>query len=129
MKIAFALGALLCGAGAGAALAQDAALNAQDIQSEIIGKRIYLATPFGGEFPLNYLASGEVNGDGEALGLGQFMQPEDTGQWWIDGNRLCQQFQVWYDGEPMCFDLAWIGENELSWVRDNGETGTARIEG
>lgn len=114
---------------AGPALAQDQALTGAEIQSEIIGKRIYLATPFGGEFPLNYLTSGEVNGDGEALGLGRFVQPEDTGQWWIDGNRLCQQFQVWYDGEPMCFDLAWTGPSELYWVRDNGETGTARIEG
>lgn len=104
-------------------------LTATDIQSEIIGKRIYLATPFGGEFPLNYLPTGEVNGDGQALGLGRFIQPEDVGRWWIDGDRLCQQFQVWYDGEAMCFDLAWIGPSQLSWVRNNGETGTARIEG
>ena len=102
-------------------------LSARDINTNIIGKRIYLATPFGGEFPLNYLPSGEVTGDGEVLGLGRFLQPQDRGRWWVDADRLCQQFETWYDGKPMCFELSWIGPDQVSWVRDNGEKGTARI--
>ncbi|WP_246018245.1 hypothetical protein [Pelagibacterium montanilacus] len=112
---------------AGPALAQQ--LSEAEIRSEIIGKRIYLAAPLGGEFPLNYLRSGEVNGDGEALGLGAFIQPRDTGRWWIEAGRLCQQFQTWYDGQPLCFVLSWTGPDSVTWVGDNGETGTARIEG
>ncbi len=127
MRIAIAVIALAV-AGTGA-VAQSGLLTASDIESEIIGKRIYLATPFGGEFPLYYQASGQVTGDGEALGLGQYMKPQDAGQWWIDGDRLCQQFQTWYEGKAMCFELSWTGPGQVNWVRDNGETGTARIEG
>ena len=101
--------------------------SANEIRSDIIGRTIYLATPFGGEFPLNYRPSGRVDGDGEAVGLGRWVQPQDAGRWWIDGNRLCQQFDNWYDGAPMCFDLTRTGSQTLRWVRDNGESGRARI--
>ncbi len=103
--------------------------SANDIRSDIIGRTIYLATPFGGEFPLNYRPGGRVDGDGEAIGLGRWVQPQDAGRWWIDGNRLCQQFDNWYNGAPMCFDLTRTGGQTLRWVRDNGETGNARIGG
>jgi hypothetical protein len=101
--------------------------SANDIERQIIGRTIYLATPLGGEFPLNYRRGGQVDGNGEALGLGRWVKPNDEGRWWIDGNRLCQQFQSWYDGQAMCFDLTSTGERTLRWVRDNGERGTARI--
>lgn len=109
--------------------AHAAAFSASDIRSDIIGRTIYLATPFGGEFPLNYRQGGQVDGDGEALGLGRWVQPNDTGRWWIDGNRLCQQFQNWYDGTPMCFTLTRTGDRTLNWLRDNGKSGSARIGG
>jgi len=102
-------------------------LKEADIRSQIIGKTIYLAAPMGGEFPLNYHTSGEVDGSGKALGLGKFIQPTDRGHWWIQSDKLCQQFKVWYDGSKMCFDLTQAGENKVKWVRDNGESGTARI--
>ena len=102
-------------------------MSGDDIRRDIVGRNILLATPFGGEFPLNYRPGGRVDGDGEALGLGRFLAPRDTGRWWIDGDRLCQQFRSWYDGAPMCFRLTRTGPRALNWVRDNGETGTARI--
>jgi hypothetical protein len=98
-----------------------------DIQKMIVGKRIYLAAPMGGEFPLNYRRSGVVDGSGEAVGLGRLAKPKDTGKWWIKGDRLCQQFTSWYKGAPMCFELIRTGETTLKWIRDNGQTGTARI--
>lgn len=101
--------------------------DAAEIKQSIIGKRIYLAVPFGGEFPLNYRANGQVDGSGEALGLGKLAKPSDTGRWWIDGDRLCQKFTSWYKGEPMCFELERISGNTLKWTRNNGQTGTARI--
>lgn len=107
--------------------AHASAFSAGEIRSNIIGHTIYLATPFGGEFPLNYRPGGQVDGDGEALGIGRWVQPNDTGRWWIDGNRLCQQFDNWYNGSPMCFTLTRTGERSLDWLRDNGESGTARI--
>lgn len=110
-----------------AAPASAATLDGDAIRDNVVGRSVFLATPFGGEFPLNYRRSGRVDGDGEALGLGRFVRPQDTGRWWIRDNRLCQQFNTWYDGAPMCFELTRIGPNRLRWVRDNGETGTARI--
>lgn len=107
--------------------ASEQSYSSNEIQSMIIGKRIYLATPMGGEFPLNYRKNGVVDGSGEALGLGRFVKPNDTGKWWIKGDRLCQQFQTWYKGAPMCFELYKTGSKTLRWVRDNGQVGTARI--
>ncbi|MBW8318270.1 MAG: hypothetical protein K0M47_02505 [Rhizobium sp.] len=101
--------------------------DAAEIKQSVIGKRIYLAVPFGGEFPLNYRLDGQVDGSGEALGLGRLAKPSDTGRWWIDGNRLCQKFTTRYKGEPMCFALERFSDNKLKWTRNNGQTGTARI--
>lgn len=114
--------------GAGSAFATSGPLDAAGIQSTVGGKRIYLSTPFGGEFPLNYRTGGVVDGDGEALGLGKMMAPTDSGRWWIDGNRLCQQWQEWYDGRTFCFTLTRTGAKSLRWLRDDGLAGTARIE-
>lgn len=123
-----AAAALLGSLMAGPALATTQALDGKGIEATVGGKRIYLATPFGGEFPLNYRAGGVVDGDGEALGLGKMMAPKDRGRWWIDGNELCQQWQTWYDGKAHCFTLTRTGEKTLRWVRDDGMSGTARIE-
>jgi hypothetical protein len=102
-------------------------MSAKDIEQTIRGKRIYLQTPFGGEFPLFYDRNGVVDGSGEALGLGRFMAPTDSGRWWIDGNRLCQQWQEWYDGKRHCFELTRTGDTTLYWKRDDGLEGEARI--
>ncbi len=102
-------------------------LRDQDIKRDVVGRTIYLAAPLGGEFPLNYRPSGVVDGNGEALGLGRFIKPNDTGRWWIQSNQLCQKFTTWYNGSPMCFKLTRVGPDRLKWVRDNGQTGIARI--
>jgi hypothetical protein len=102
-------------------------LAESDIREKISGKRIFLAVPLGGEFPLFYRKDGRVDGTGEAVGLGRLARPTDSGRWWVNGNRLCQQWQTWYDGKRMCFQLIHLGGNRLRWNQDNGETGLARI--
>ncbi|MFB2549612.1 hypothetical protein [Ensifer soli] len=109
------------------AVADNGRLTGEDIREAVVGRTVYLAAPLGGEFPLNYRPSGVVDGNGTALGLGKFIQPTDKGKWWIAGDRLCQQFKVWYKGSKMCFTLQSAGPNRVKWVRDNGETGVARI--
>ena len=111
---------------AGGSHAADALLEA-DIRREIIGRTIYLAAPLGGEFPLTYRPSGVVDGDGTAVGLGKFIKPDDNGRWWIEADRLCQQFTVWYKGAAMCFELTKVGVDRVKWLRDYGESGIARI--
>jgi hypothetical protein len=132
-RAGFVAGALIVAivsSGAAAMVADASAqpLGGPQIEQAIGGKRVYLATPFGGEFPLNYRAGGVVDGDGEALGLGKAMAPRDKGRWWIDGDRLCQRWQEWYDGKPFCFTLQKTGPRTLRWRRDDGLEGRARIE-
>jgi hypothetical protein len=108
--------------------ASAAELSAGDIKKTIGGKKVMLKTRWGG-FPLTYSKSGNVTGDGSALGLARFFAPKETGRWWVSGNQLCQQFPTWYDGKSLCFTLARTGENTLKWVREDGYSGTATIKG
>lgn len=97
------------------------------IKQLISGKRIYLAAPVGGEFPLFYRADGQVDGSGEAVGLGRFMKPRDKGRWWVSGKNLCQKWESWYEGKTICFTLTDLGGSKVRWVQDNGDSGVARI--
>lgn len=117
----FAIGVLIQPAGA------SSMMTGSEIKAAVSGKRIFLKTPFGGEFPLYYRGNGKVDGSGKAIGLGRFMKPADSGRWWVQGNRLCQQWQSWYDGKRFCFTLAERGEDTLLWTRDDGLSGRARI--
>ncbi|WP_198586046.1 hypothetical protein [Pararhizobium haloflavum] len=109
------------------ALAQD--MSGEQLESLVSGKRVYLQTPYGGEFPLVYASDGSVTGDGSDLGLARFFAPRETGNWWVDGANLCQQFPTWYEGEASCFTIEKTGDNTINWQRDDGQSGTARIEG
>ena len=102
-------------------------LDGKSVRDLISGKRIYLSVPLGGELPLYYRKDGQVDGSGEAAGLGRFLKPTDSGRWWIDGNRLCQKWRTWYDGRVFCFTLAPAGRDKVAWMRDDGEKGVARI--
>ena len=93
----------------------------------VSGRRIYLATPLGGEFPMNYYRDGRLDAQGEASGLGRWARPQDSGRWWVDGSRLCQKWTSWYDGRTFCFVLRPVDEKRLAWERDDGLSGIARI--
>src|SRR5262249_41474960 len=107
------------------ALALAEVMTANDIRSDIIGRTMYVATPLGGELPLNYRTSGQLEGTGRALGFAAFGKPTDTGKWWIKDNKLCQQFQTWYQGNTNCYILERAGADRVRWTRDNGQKGTA----
>ncbi|GGH20412.1 hypothetical protein GCM10007036_23960 [Alsobacter metallidurans] len=113
--------------GQGAALASGPKLNGADLEKAVAGKRVFLAVPLGGEFPLFYRADGRVDGSGEAVGLGRFLKPNDSGRWWVSGEKLCQKWQNWYDGRTFCFTLSRQGPDKLAWVRDDGTSGVARV--
>ena len=103
------------------------ALEGAALNSFVGGRHIYLAVPVGGEIPLLYRRGGQVEGSGEAAGLGKYMTPKDKGRWWVSGNRLCQKWQKWYDGRTFCFTVDKISENRIRWVRDDGKSGVARV--
>lgn len=124
LRVLLAVAALLAPA---AAIGQPADLSGPEIRGLIAGKRVYLATPFGGEFPLFYKTNGAVDGSGEAVGLGRYMRPTDSGRWWIAGDRLCQKWTSWYDGRQFCFTLRQGKGSRLFWTRDDGLSGRARV--
>jgi len=99
----------------------------KSIASTVAGRRIYLSVPFGGEFPLYYQKDGRVDGSGEAIGLGKYLSPTDSGKWWVNDNKLCQQWSQWYDGKVFCFKLEKLPDDKLIWRRDDGYEGVARI--
>ena len=102
-------------------------LSGDELKQTISGKQVYLSTPFGGEFPLSYKSDGTVDGSGKAVGLGKYMQPTDSGRWWVDGEQLCQKWTSWYKGKQFCFTIKSEGERKISWTRDDGMSGLARI--
>lgn len=112
---------------AAAAEASGRPLEGPELKRAIAGKRVYLATPLGGEFPLFYRPDGRVDGSGEAVGLGRFLKPKDSGRWWVEGRNLCQQWQTWYDGRVFCFTVTEQEAGRIAWVRDDGEKGVARL--
>jgi hypothetical protein len=103
-------------------------LSGPEIKSTIGGKTVLLKTRWGG-FPLRYASGGRVTGDGTALGLARFFAPKETGRWWVQGDQLCQQFPTWYNGRQFCFTLSRTGDASLKWVREDGYSGTATIQG
>ncbi|MEM7214760.1 MAG: hypothetical protein AAF423_04385 [Pseudomonadota bacterium] len=102
-------------------------LNGMELIEKIAGKRVFLATKWGIEFPLTYATSGEVTGDGTGTALGRYFAPKETGAWWVQGNQMCQKFPTWYDGRTFCFKLEETGADTFIWKRNDGKSGNARI--
>ena len=45
----------------------------------------------------------------------------DIGHWWIDGDRYCRSWRVWYGGATQCWKLVTYGDNHLYWM-DNSDS-------
>lgn len=105
------------------------ALSGDEIRGLIQDRTVHLSTPYGVTLPLRYGANGEVTGDISGITLARMFAPRETGSWWVEDNRMCQQWPSWYDGETHCFTIQSTGENSINWQRNDGMEGTARISG
>jgi hypothetical protein len=116
----------LCAVPSFACAAQAAGtMTGDQVRKFISGKRVYLATPFGGEFPLSYHADGRLNG--QVRGIAQLLRKSDSGNWWMSGDRMCQKWHNWYDGKTYCFQLEPAGVRAFMWHRDDRESGRGRV--
>lgn len=105
------------------------ALGEREIKSVIAGQTVLLSTGYGFSLPLHYGRDGNVTGDGTGTMLGRFFAPKETGRWWVENDRLCQQWPSWYEGRTFCFTVRKTGSRTIEWRRDDGYSGTARISG
>ena len=63
---------------------------------------------------------------GQAATLARGDGASDRGKWWVSGSQLCQRWSSWMEGKSYCYTLTRRG-NSVSWVRNDGRSGSARI--
>lgn len=102
-------------------------LDGPKIKKLIAGETVRLNTPFGIDLPLRYRTDGVVVGDVSGISAARMFAPREEGRWWIEDNSLCQKWPSWYKGRQFCFKITTLGERRISWLRDDGARGTARI--
>lgn len=102
-------------------------LNGPAVRKAIAGKTVYLSAS-GIVLPIAYHGNGTMSGRlkiSTASLIGN-APTQDTGRWWISGDRLCQQWNRWQDRKSYCYELSRQGQ-KVDWVRDDGRRGTARL--
>ena len=102
-------------------------LEGLEIKKLIAGKTVRLTTPFGIALPLRYRTDGVVVGDVSGISAASMFAPKEAGRWWVDDDSLCQKWPTWYKGRQFCFKITSLGEGRISWLRNDGTSGTARI--
>ncbi len=128
------IGALLLAAGL--ALPVTAALGGEptklagdELRQAISGKTVYLNIS-GFELPIQYAPNGRMKGKmgTVAASFSRGDGASDSGKWWVADDQLCQKWTSWMEGKQYCYKLTRQGST-VHWVRNDGHSGTARIEG
>jgi len=103
-------------------------LTEKELRQAIVDKTVYLNVS-GFELPIHYKLNGRMTGNMGVVAA-TFSQGDgsrDSGRWWIDANQLCQRWTSWMDGQIHCYKISRRG-NVINWLREDGVSGTARIE-
>ena len=112
-----------------AARAEPVTLAGDELKAAISGKTVYLNVS-GFELPIVYSANGRMKGTMGTIAA-SFSRGDgstDRGKWWVDNDQLCQKWTSWLDGQAYCYKLTRNGDL-VTWVRNDGHSGTARIGG
>ena len=109
-------------------LVEATSLTEDQLREAISGKTVYLNIS-GFELPIQYKANGRMSGSmgRVAAAFSRGDGSRDSGRWWVEANQLCQRWTSWMDGQTNCYTLTGQG-NLITWVRQDGVSGTARIE-
>ena len=120
---------LALSASASETAAGEASLTGNVLRKTVSGKTVYLKIS-GFELPIRYSAGGSMTGSMSmvAAALSRGDGASDRGKWWISGDQLCQRWTSWMDGKSYCYKLTLRGK-AITWVRNDGRSGTARIGG
>ena len=106
------------------------ALIGDELREAISGKTVYLNIS-GFELPIRYAPNGRMRGTMGAV-TASFSRGDgssDSGKWWVEDDQLCQRWVAWMDGKAHCYRLTRLEGDKVQWVRNDGRSGTARIEG
>jgi hypothetical protein len=109
-----------------APLIEASSLTEDQLREAITGKTIYLKVS-GFELPIH--CNGRMTGSMGAVAA-TFSRGDgsrDSGRWWTEANQLCQRWTVWMEGRTNCYKITRKG-SLINWVRQDGVSGTARIE-
>lgn len=109
---------------AASAEAEPAAVTGEALRELVTGKTVNLDTPYG-NLPVTFRADGMMSGKAGVLAL-YLGSTTDRGRWSIKGDRICQKFFKWFDGETHCLTVRQDGR-KITWRRDDGLSGTATI--
>ncbi len=115
---------LVC-VGPGLALAEVAHPSGEALRHAVAGKTVHIDTPIGTTLPISYLPDGTLTGTAGALGF-VLGSTSDQGKWWVKGDRVCQRWSKWFDGETRCVLVRQHGRR-IEWESDDGKSGTGTI--
>ena len=107
------------------AIAEPVSLNGEALRQLASDNTVFLQSPYG-TLPVSFKSDGTLSG--KATGsLAAFLgSTSDRGRWSVKGDRICQKFFKWFDGEMHCLHVRQEGRRIL-WRRDDGLSGTATI--
>ena len=107
---------------------EPASLSGDELRKAVSGKTVYLRIS-GFELPIHYFPGGSMAGGmgGVAAIVAREESASARGKWWVSGSQLCQQWTSWMEGKSYCYTLTRRG-NSVSWVRNDGRSGSARID-
>jgi hypothetical protein len=114
-----------CLCAATVAHAESVSLSGQEIRDLIAGATVEIDTQLGTKLPVSYSADGQLSG--QAPDLASYLgSASDSGQWWIASDKLCHQWNHWFESEPQCLRL-WKRGQTIHWLNQDGNSGTATI--
>lgn len=98
------------------------------VLSKLVGGRtVLIDTPLGTQLPIEYHADGTLSGRAGQLSF-YLGSDRDTGRWWIKGDKVCQKWKRWFDGDVTCLRIRHRGRH-VFWQSDDGKSGTGLLSG
>ena len=129
MKRVLFCAALSLAAASVAQAATSSHMTGAELRKAVSGKTVYLSAS-GIVVPISYRSNGTMQGKLQALAaaFAGGNKPADAGRWWISKHQLCQRWNNWLGKKSYCYKLTKQGD-KVTWVRNDGRRGTARIGG
>lgn len=101
-------------------------LSGAMLRDQLPGAQINLDTPLGSVIPITFGADGTLEGRAGAVAFFLGAQ-QDRGKWWVEGSKLCQQWNTWFDGRKNCVQVFRTHGNRIEYIDKDGDKGTGTI--